>query len=92
MPRRCVNDFYSTLGYSIGSNPYRYLVPSLLISLALLGGLARMRLVDDVHTGYAQEGSPSLREQEIYKEYSNFATSPDGMAIVARVSKFNKLP
>jgi hypothetical protein len=82
-----MNDFYSTLGFSIGSNPYRYLLPSLVISLALLGGLARMRLLDDVHDGYAQEGSPSLREHEIFKEISNFSTSPFGMAIFARVSQ-----
>ncbi len=84
---RCINNFYSTLGFSIGSNPYRYLVPSLVISLALLGGLARMRLVDDIRKGYAQEGSPSLYEYEIFKEFSNFSTSLFGMAIFVRVSQ-----
>lgn len=81
-----MNNFYGALGFSIGSNPYRYLLASLIISFALLSGLIRMRLIDDIRTGYSQEGSPSLREHAIFKEYSNFTTSPYGIAIVATVS------
>uniref|UniRef100_A0A914WWF6 SSD domain-containing protein n=1 Tax=Plectus sambesii TaxID=2011161 RepID=A0A914WWF6_9BILA len=81
--RNYVGDFYGTLGFSIGSHPYVYLASSVAISLALLSGLIRVQLVDDIRTGYSQEGSPSLRERAIFTEYSNFTTSPYGMAIMA---------
>uniref|UniRef100_A0A914XAZ2 Uncharacterized protein n=1 Tax=Plectus sambesii TaxID=2011161 RepID=A0A914XAZ2_9BILA len=66
---RLLISFFTDLGQSIGSQPLRYILLSLLAALFLSSGLVFVEMREDVRGGYLEEGSPSVKEHAVYLEF-----------------------